>query len=275
MPNRFIQVGRFGNLILFLFLELIAIFMIISFNNKQKAIFLYSTNLYVAEWNNKILNVKNYFKLTEINDSLQKTNTALQEQLENSLLNTPATHDGDKFNKKYAYFDAEIISYTTSLRNNTMIINKGKEQGVREGMAVLDKKGLVGITKRCTENFCKVLPLIHSHTNISAKVGGCDCYGTLSWTSTNPNFMQLNAIPKHVSITEGDSVLTSGFSMIFPPNILIGKVVSASIPQGSNFYDIEVKTVNDFYSLHYVYVVENLMKEEFDSLMNEGIDERE
>src|SRR5690554_5360878 len=134
MPNRFIQVGRFGNRIRFLFLGLIAIFVIISFNIKQKAIFLCSTNLYVAEWNNKILNVKNYFKLTEINDSLQKTNTALQEQLENSLLNTPATHDGDKFNKKYAYFDAEIISYTTSLRNNTMIINKGKEQGVREGM---------------------------------------------------------------------------------------------------------------------------------------------
>lgn len=271
MSNRLIQIGRFGNLLLFVFLEIIAFYLIISFNNKQRTIFLHSSSFYAASINNRITKVNNYFSLSEKNQQLEESNSDLQNQLSNALQyirSQDSTLIHSDFSG-YEYTMAEIISYTTSLRNNSMVINKGKKEGLDEGMAVLDRQGIVGITKRCTENFCSVLPVIHSNVNISAKVASCDCYGRLSWEGGNPNILNLYAIPKHVEINEGDSVLTSGFSLIFPPEIYVGKVISASVPSGSNFYDIQVEIVNDLYRLHYVYVVKNLMREEFDLLLKD------
>lgn len=268
MSNRFIQIGRFGNLLLFIILEIIAFFLIISFNNKQKAIFMHSSSLYTASMSNQVNKIKNYFKLNELNQQLEVTNSELRKKLDNSM-RIIADLDSTTVHTDIGGFDymmAEIISYTTSLRNNTMIINKGKKNGIDAGMAVLDRQGVIGVTKRCTDNFCTILPIIHNNVNISSKIASCDCYGSLSWTPGNPNILDLNAIPKHVEVNPGDSVITSGFSLIFPPDIYIGKVIEAKVPAGSNFYDIKVEAVNDFYRLHYVYVVKNLLKEEFDSL---------
>ncbi len=275
MPKQFIQIGRYGNLLLFLFLEVLAFYLVINFNNKQRSIFAHSSSLYTAEINDKFKQMKNYLHLTEINDSLSHSNARLHSRLSNILETRPLMDSliTPVDLKKYNYTSAEIISYTTSLRNNTMVINKGKSSGLDDGMAVLGEDGIIGVTMRCTEHFCSVLPIIHSQARISARILSCECFGNLTWTSSNPNILQLNAIPKHVKISVGDSVVTSGFSHIFPPNIFVGTVYSAFIPSGSNFYKIQVKTNNDFYSLHYVYVVKNLMHKELDSLMNNAIED--
>ena len=78
--------------------------------------------------------------------------------------------------------------------------------------------------------------------------------------------MQLDEIPKQIKISVGDKIYTSGESHKFPENILIGTISSFTPNTSDNFYDIEVKLSTDFRSISYVYVVNNLMRAEQDTL---------
>jgi rod shape-determining protein MreC len=69
-------------------------------------------------------------------------------------------------------------------------------------------------------------------------------------------------IPKSVQVAKGDSIVTSGYSLSFPPNILIGVVSEIVDDKSSNFYSLIVKPSTNFYSVEYVTVVDNLQKEE-------------
>lgn len=275
MRTQFIQIGRYGNLLLFLFLEIVAFYLVINYNQKQRSIFLHSSSYYVAEINNQFKKVSNYMHLGEINDSLAHSIANLRNTLPNTYsifaeFDSTVVIDSVKM---YTYTSAQVLSYTTSLRDNSMLINKGKTNGLTGGMAVVGEKGIIGITRLCTEHFCSVILIIHSKSIISARVMPCNCIGNLRWISDNPNILYLSAIPKHAEVNVGDSVYTSGFSHLFPSGILIGTIMDVTLPEGSNFYEISVKTVNDFYSLHYVYVVKNLMHAELDSLMKNEINE--
>jgi rod shape-determining protein MreC len=68
-----------------------------------------------------------------------------------------------------------------------------------------------------------------------------------------------------VEITPGDTVYTSGHSSIFPADIPLGTVKGAEIVNGAT-YDIQVELFEDFGALRYVSIVENLGKEEINTL---------
>lgn len=276
MRTQFIQIGRFGNFLLFLFLEIVAFYLVISFNQDQRTIFMHSASVYTAEVNEKYTEFRNYLSLKEINDSLAASNARIRNGFPyafNYTINKTDTISIVDSTQLYTFTSSKIISYTTSLRNNTMVINKGKNNGLSEGMGVIDDRGIIGITKKCTEHFCSLIPIIHSKSIVSAKVLPSNYFGNLVWTSNNPNLLELNAIPKHAQVDVGDTVVTSGYSHVFPPGIMVGTVENVHLAQGSNFYSIKVQTVNDLNRLNYVYVVKNLMKAELDSLQNTGINE--
>ena len=77
----------------------------------------------------------------------------------------------------------------------------------------------------------------------------------------------LAEIPFHVDLTEGDTILTSGFSSIFPEGIEIGTIESFSLERG-NFYDIKVALFTDFQRLFHVNVIRNYRQEEQLNLEN-------
>ena len=64
-----------------------------------------------------------------------------------------------------------------------------------------------------------------------------------------------------MDVAEGDTIVTSGYSAIFPEGIPVGTVDEASVENG-NFYRIKVKLFTDFRHLTYVDVIRNLQKEE-------------
>lgn len=73
----------------------------------------------------------------------------------------------------------------------------------------------------------------------------------------------------HTSLSIGDTIVTSGYSSIFPKGILVGTIKDFSIKSGANYYDIEVELSSDFKSINHVDIIENLMQEEIKELENQ------
>jgi rod shape-determining protein MreC len=75
-------------------------------------------------------------------------------------------------------------------------------------------------------------------------------------------------MPKHVQVSVGDTIETSGYSYLFPEGINVGVIEKARVPPGSNFYDIDVKLSYDMSKLPYVYIYTNKNIRQIDSLVN-------
>ena len=73
-------------------------------------------------------------------------------------------------------------------------------------------------------------------------------------------------IPQHLTVNIGDSVFTSGYSNVFPANILIGTVAKKMDNAKNTFLTIKVKFATNFNNINSVYLVKNLYKAEIDSL---------
>ena len=90
----------------------------------------------------------------------------------------------------------------------------------------------------------------------------------MSWDGFSNSKAILSEIPHHVIFEKGDTVFTSGYSSIFPPDIPLGTTGEARIVNGAT-YDIEISLFEDFGALRYVTIVENIGKEEIEKLEEE------
>ena len=123
----------------------------------------------------------------------------------------------------------------------------------------------MGIIEAVSENYSYALSFQNYDLNISARLGRDGRHGPLSWDGKSSNGAILKEIPHHLEITPGDTVFSSGYSSIFPSDIPLGTVQSAEIVNGAT-YDIKVKLFEDFGAIRYVSIVENIGKEEMDTL---------
>jgi rod shape-determining protein MreC len=135
-------------------------------------------------------------------------------------------------------------------------------------MGVISDQGLVGIVLESSANFATVIPVINRDFRLSAKIKSNNYAGILQWDGASPRYAVLTEIPFHVELTVGDSILTSGFSSIFPEGIEVGRIESFSLVRG-NFYDIRVELFTDFQRLYQVNVIRNHRQEEQLNLENQ------
>jgi len=151
---------------------------------------------------------------------------------------------------------------------NYITLNKGKKDGVFSDMGVISDLGLVGIVYESSNNFSTVLPIINRDFRLSVQIKSNRYAGILQWEGDSPLYAMLNEIPFHVDLQEGDTIVTSGFSSIFPEGILVGEIESFSLEQG-NFYDIRIRLSNDFQRLFHVNIIRNFRQEEQLNLENQ------
>ena len=128
-------------------------------------------------------------------------------------------------------------------------------------MAVISSDGVVGIIRNISNHYAVVLPLINVNLRVSAKVKKNGYYGSLQWDGNDYRYSYLNDIPFHVDVQRGDTIVTSGFSSIFPEGELVGFVESVD-KETANFLSIKVKLATDFKKISDIYVIENRKKEE-------------
>jgi rod shape-determining protein MreC len=263
--------SELGNLILFLLLEGISFYLIITFNDSQAKIYHNSVNVISGTIAGQASNIRSYFSLKEQNNILLKENAKLKSKLFNLAEKQGAKPEDLPLNVSenqiFNLISARVVNNSISLRNNFLSLNKGSKSGITENQGVIGENGVIGITKAVNENYTTVMSIFNSQTKISARIKDKGYFGSLVWSNNGDvRYMTLNDIPKHVPIKLGDKVETSGYSNLFPSGIMLGKVVGKKIPPGSSTYELKVKLYQDMTKIKFAYVVINYETPALDSL---------
>ena len=212
--------------------------------------------------------IKDYFSLKKVNDALARENLELRIKLTKyeteSAAEAEDAQDQD-INGEYRYIPASIMKISNNTQHNYMIIGKGSEDGVTAGSGVITGKGAIGVIDAVSSNYSYALSFKNHEMNISARLGKEGAVGPMSWDGISRNGAILKEIPHHVEFEPGDTVYTSGFSSIFPPDIPLGTTGKSKIVNGAT-YEIEITLFEDFGSLRHVTIVENLGKAEITGL---------
>ena len=269
MQSLFQFFARFGATLLFILLEMICFLLIIKYNKPQKDIFINSSGYYsgiLQDYTNKI---NRYSKLSIYADSISKENARLRAELRYATIDASFKKDSlfdTVYNQRYNYISAEVISNSLNQLDNFLTINKGRSTGVAPGMGVISDKGLVGIVKNVTDHYATVISVLSSRSMISASVKDRGFFGRLVWNNNSLNHLLLTDIPKDANVSKGDTIITSGFSTMFPKGIIVGTVENISVESGTGFLQLKVKMSNNMVQLNYVYVIQDLARKELDSL---------
>lgn len=266
--------AAYGGFLAFVLLEAVSLVLIVQYNHRQKEIFSNSWGLLGAAAERQVDKATEYWGLKARVLELQARNIKLMEERDNARYSTAVFRDSmqvDSLAPMFTFIGANVVSNSIVSTNNSLRLNRGKLHGIKPHMGVIGSdEGIVGIVRETTNHYCRVMSVLHSQTRIKAALRGSSYFGTLTWNGSDPLRMQLEAIPKHAVLAVGDTVQTSGYSQVFPKGILIGRVESARIEPGENFYTISVKLFNDLGKVEYVYVVNNLMREEHEELDQAG-----
>lgn len=277
MRNIFLFIRKYFNFFLFLFLQGFCLYMVFNYNRFQNAVFMGIANEVTGKIYKQYNSVEYYFKLKRTNDSLVKANEMLYNKLKQDF-NMPDTVNKiaidtiriDSISKyrKYQYMHAKVIGNSISLPNNYIQLNRGSLQGLQKDLGVIDvNNAVVGTVIDISNNYAVVMSLLHRQSNISAKLKKTGEVGNVVWDGKKPNIVLLKDIGKNTKVNKGDSVITSGFSDKFPYGLLIGTIDEIVEDKSSNAYTLKVKTAANFYNVEFVYIINNLLKEEPQELL--------
>ncbi|HLU83959.1 MAG TPA: rod shape-determining protein MreC [Vicingaceae bacterium] len=256
---------------LFLSLEIVAFFLIVKNNEYQSSKVFNSSNYLVGNLMASVKEVKDYLQLKEVNQNLAQQNAELLSKDKRSFVkifgNSVVINDTTYY-QKYVYTTAKVINNSTNNRENYLTLDQGEINGIKPGMAVIGTNGVVGIVKNVSPHFSSIISLLHQKISISGKIKKSNYFGSVMWDSDQNNHRTalLKEIPNHVQLQKGDTIITSGFSTIFPEGVPIGIVKDFDLPKGSNFYEITIELTTDFKQVSHVYIVKSLTKEEQQSL---------
>jgi rod shape-determining protein MreC len=261
---------RFGAPLLFVVLEVFCFYLIINYNQDKKDIFINSSAYYAGRIAEQSIKIGQYIDLQQQNDSLLRENATLIENLISIEYSSDKIPEPDTMYTGYGIIPAHICNSTIHLRNNHYTLCKGYREGIRPDMGVISaNEGIVGIVRNVSENYAHVISILHSQTRISCGIKRRSGHGSLVWNGLDPQRMSLIAIPKHETVIVGDTVMTSGYSTIFPKGILVGKVEKVEKSAGSNSYTITVRLFNNLAGIKHAYVVSNRFAAEKIQLENE------
>tara|TARA_B100000809_G_C15078206_1_gene508666 strand:- start:72 stop:851 length:780 start_codon:yes stop_codon:yes gene_type:complete len=247
------------------FLLFISFVLLVRNNNYQNSKVFNSSNFLVGNLYSTINNVNEYFDLKSVNADLAEQNAKLQSTQIGSFskVNGIIVEINDtSYIQKYVYTSAKAVNSTSNKRENYITIDKGSLNGIKAGMGVVSPKGVIGTVKNVSENFCSVMSVLHEKNAVSAKIKKSGYIGSLVWELGDYRIAQLKDIPNHVKLNVGDEIITTGYSLVYPEGIMIGKVVNFDLPEGNNFYNIDIELSVDYRSLSHVFIIKSWMKNE-------------
>lgn len=259
----------------FILLELVCFYFIFSENSYQKSVYLNSSNQIVGRVYSASSGVGSYFGLRQQNQDLLFRNAELQsevlrlkEQLYSSLPDTLRTNAflSDSLNRDKASDYTIIVAHVTNNSvyqiNNFISINKGSKDGIVEDMGVISEQGIVGVVRAVSSNYSVIQPVLNPISRFSCKVVNSNAFGTLIWDGNDPRYASLTEYPKFDKFERGDTVVTSGYSSIFPEGILVGVVEDYTSQTDDNFFSLKVRLSTDFTTLKDVLLIKSKVREE-------------
>ena len=225
---------------MFVLLVVASCWMLFQKNPYQQHVFLTSANRASAVVYKGAGEVTSYFNLRSINSDLQERNATLEMEVIN--------------------LKRQIGEYKTLLQPS----------GIAPEMGVVDQNGVVGIVSNVSDHASRVLSLLNSDMRLSCKVKNTDYFGSLVWHGTDPYHATLEEMPKHVKFHRGDTIVTSGYSAVFPPGLIVGVIESNQQATDNNFFSLKIRLTTDFTRLGTVRAIKSKMAGELKRLEQEG-----
>ncbi|GET30030.1 cell shape-determining protein MreC [Prolixibacter sp. SD074] len=250
--------------------------MIVKYNNYQHVKFLNSSNRVTGSIYNGYWGVAQYFSLKQINNELAEENARLRSELmreELSKIGNDAPEHDSLYRQNFFFITAKVINNSVNRAHNYILLNKGSRHGIKPDMGVVSSDGVVGVVTNVSKNYCTVISILNNRLKISAKIKRNNYFGSFTWDGGDYRKAELDEIPFHVDVAKGDTIVTSGYSAIFPEGLMLGTVSDYSLQGGGNFYKITVDLSVDFKNLVYVDVIQNKTRDEI--LKLESTDEND
>ncbi|MBO4757669.1 MAG: rod shape-determining protein MreC [Bacteroidales bacterium] len=217
--------------------------------------------------------IGHYFSLKTENENLAEENAMLAESLRRSQDRVRTAMENGLLTDTtivFAGFDhipASIVKISRNKQHNYFILNKGYEDGVQPQSGVVTTSGIVGIIDAVDKHYAYGLSFMNTGISISARLGNEGAVGPLTWDGVSMDGAVLKEIPLQYKYSPGDTVWTSGYSSLFPPDIPLGIAGSSKVVNGA-VNEIEVDLFQNFSALRYVTVVSNSGREEIMYLEN-------
>lgn len=222
---------------------------------------------------------KDQFKLFETKKALIKENNSLKRKNDKIEYNEARIDELENEVKKLkqqlnlntTLGEKEVLNATVVGRKldgfyQTINIDKGKKNGVMEGMAVINSEGLIGTVNKIG-NYSSTIDLLTSDTfdkiSVRIKVNDYYVYGLLSGYNSKKNVFILEGIADNSNIPENSVVTTTGMGKTFPSGLLVGKVKKVTTDNFDLAKIVEVTPAANFKNLDYVSVVKR--DENYDS----------
>lgn len=265
---RFLQ--RYNFFLLFVLLEVIALSMFTRSHSFQRAA-VSNLNSGIAGKVHQIrASVAEYFSLHDANQKLLEQNALLLAEI-NRLQNNLPIPDLADTTIPFEYIPAKVVSNTVHLRNNTFVINKGLKHGVRQDMGVMAPEGAAGIVIGVSQSYAVVMSLLHKYGSISVRFKNNDQLAILHWNGGSYLYGDVVDIPTHIELKVGDTLVTSGHSLVFPAGIMVGTIHKVTQSNTGGLNSARINYAVDFNRLKNVYVINNKNRNEYDVLTNRRV----
>ena len=263
MRNLLDFLARHNHWILFLFLEVVSFVLLFQYNSYQGSVWFSSANAVsgkVFEWN---ASVTQYFSLVDVNKTLTERNIYLERQVEQLTEQLEkAGRDSTEIERMQTSvfkdcntIPAKVVSCSLNKLNNFITIDKGYADGVRKDMGVVCGTGVVGIVYLVSEHYSVLIPVLSSVSNISCTIRSRGYFGYLHWKGGSPEEAYIDDIPRHARFKLGDVIVTSGYSSVFPPGIVVGKIKHVYNSANGLSYRLKITLSTDFGRLRDVCVI--------------------
>ena len=217
-------------------------------------------------------NIRHYLSLNKENARLAEENAVLNQRLRYYM-----DRDADRYSSDlsksletsgdFIFSPATVIKMSRNRQHNYFIINRGSEDGIRPESGIVTNKGVIGVIDAVDKHYSYGLSFMNPGVSVSARIGKEGAVGPLSWDGVSMDKAVLREISLQHKIKEGDTVSTSGYSAIFPPDIPLGVTGKSKIVNGA-VYEIEIRLFENFSAIRYVSVVENIGRDEILNLEN-------
>lgn len=244
---------------------IISLLLLCNTNPYQHSIWLTSANSVSAGVYNTANNITSYFGLRQANEDLNRRNAQLQQQIldlqhQNQHLREQIIADTLTLPDSlagYQFIVAHVISNSITHPHNYITINRGSDDGIREEMGVIDQNGVVGIVNVTSAHSARIISLLNPDIRLSCKIKNDQSFGSLVWDGNDPSHAILEELPRHTKFHKGDTIVTSGYSAIFPEGIPVGIITDDKTPQSQNFFTLHIRLLSDFTRLNNVQVIHN------------------
>lgn len=270
MQNLLEFLQKYHHWFLFVVLEIISLVLLFQYNSYQGSVFFSSANAAVGSINEGRAEMESYFSLKRMNEELTMRNFYLERQVaqlrrlygELTSDTTALERQGLEFLNKYHVIKAKVITNELDKPDNLMTINCGMADGVEVGMGVACGQGVVGVTYLVSDHYTVVVPVLNTSSRISCTIRGRGYFGVLRWDGKDAAVAYLEDIPRHARFKRGDWVETNGYSSIFPPGVLVGKIETVYNSIDGLSYRVKVRLSTDFGRIRDVVVINDKSIEE-------------